>query len=145
MKSEKMIFEGFNGSFTNCKDKIYTTMKAALDIIEMTYKNNESCLIIKENNTDDNGSYDSMTIHVFEDFFDANDFLNSAMYNGKAIEVYQFNIKKNSYVNIMSKYHDSTNYTRLAMIKEYELFNENALRVARLLYDIDTKVLVYTK
>lgn len=135
-------------TFEESLDAIYTTMKALLDIIESTYKNNQ-CIIVTDIFKNKDKHYDRMEVHIFEDFVDTNDFINNKIRDNinYQLDIYQFFINKNSYTKIISttKHGSVRNYYRPKTVKEYGLFYNKALIVAKKFYYLDIDIFLHTK
>lgn len=111
---------------------------------EMTKMYTTSCvvLVIKDCT---GGSYDTMDIHVFADFLEANDMINKEMYMlSHSLEIYQYNCINNTFVRIMDKCCQTTSFDRLAMIEVNSMFDDQFRFRMRKVFDMkETKVTLH--
>ena len=97
------------GKIANEMAKLYTT----------------SCVVVVVKNCDIHGTYDTMDIHVFANFIDANQLLNTEMYESHhALDIYHYDCIKDEFTMVMDKPHDSCKFGRLACIGNQKMFDK---------------------
>ena len=96
-----------------------------------------SCIVVVIKKCDDRGTYNTMDIHVFSNFIDANNLINTEMYeHNHAVDIYQYNCINNNYTSVMYKCHNSTDFGRLADINTYSMFDDNFIFRMRMVFDM---------
>lgn len=111
---------------------------------EMEKMYTSTCVIIIIKDCDNRGCYDTMDIHMFADFFQANDMINKEMYTSHNLEIYQYNCIKNTFVNVLNKCYDTCRFDRLAMINIQSMFDDQFIFRCRKVYDMnETKVTLH--
>ena len=110
------------GKIANEMIKLYTT----------------SCIIVVIKNCDQatGGSYDTMNIHVYNNFIEANEMINREMYTSNAIDIYQYNCTNDHFTVVMNKCYDSSNFYRLAGIQEQVMFDDSFKFKMRKVFDM---------
>ena len=104
---------------------------------EMTKLYSNSCIIVVIKNCDIHGTYDSMDIHVFANFLNANHMINSEVYeHHHAIDIYQYDCIKDQFTIVMNKCHDSYRFDRLASVDNQKMFDDQLRFRMRRLFDM---------
>ena len=113
---------------------------------EMSKMYVDSCVVVVIKNCDIHGTYDTMNIHVFANFIDANNLLNNEMYEANhALDIYHYNCLKNKFTLVMNKCHDSCRFDRLAGISENHMFDDQLIFRIRKVYDTEnTNIILHT-
>ena len=103
-----------------------------------------SCVIVVVKNCDNCGAYDTMDIHVFGNFIEANHLLNTEMYKSNALDIYHYNCIKNEFTLVMDKCYDSTRFGRLAGINKQKMFDDQMVYKMRHVFNMkETKVTLH--
>lgn len=130
------------------KEYIFNTISTFEEALKLTdqintYIHNNfkgEILAILTANTDLNGTIKSVNVNIFNSLFDANDFINTKMYDHNiSIEAYIIDLNKNLYVSMISKNYDSLSYYRCATCRIHEL-DSNMKFIARYLFDTKCKI-----
>ena len=104
---------------------------------EMAKQYTTSCVVVVIKNCDIHGAYETMDIHVFANFVDANNLLNSEMYEpNHALDIYHYNCMNDEFTPVMYKCHDGFNFSRLAGIDKQKMFDDQLVFRMRKVFDM---------
>ena len=111
---------------------------------EMAKMYTTSCVVLVIKDCDHGGSYDTMDIHVFADFLEANDMINKEMYTSHNLDIYQYNCIKNTFVRVMDKCYDSFRFDRPAAVNVNSMFDDQfRFRMRKVFNMKETKVTLH--
>lgn len=145
MKNEWKL--SYSDKLKNVKEQIIQDMKEINSCLKEKYANNCIIIILSLCNLDGESKHIT-TIHIYDNFIDANPLLNQEQYDDykdKNISVIQYNLVKDKFLFILVKTNDKYNYKRLNKRQSQKMFDEFGIDTAiNFLYnEIETKIILH--
>lgn len=137
------IYEG--KEFEYVHDDMIRGFRDISDYIKMRYKNSKYCTIvmISTNIREDRSGYENIDIHVFPSFFEANDTINNNINKASAVQIYQYNLRADSFINLIDKWSCNKSYSRDIDIEAESLYDDMITSRIETLHNSDTKIYVH--
>ena len=145
MKNDTWKLSYSRENFKQIKETIIQDMKDINTAMKKAYSG--SCVIVILSPCNKHGEVDhKTTIHIFNNFLEANPLLNQEQYtDDKNISVIQYDLDHDKFLFILIKTNDSRNYKRLNKRQVQKMFDDYGFesRVIFLYNEIETKVILH--